>query len=73
MAWPKPQPGFRSAVLDSSQMTELVEAMGDILAAAGNLTLRFRVTVEFAEDETATPEISAKLSAALKKATEGFD
>lgn len=26
---------FRSAVLDSSQMTELVEAMADVLAAAG--------------------------------------
>ncbi len=72
-AWPKPETGFRSAVLDSSQMTELVEAMGDVLAAAGNLTLRFRVTVEFAEDETATPEIAAKLSAALKKATQGFE
>jgi hypothetical protein len=47
--------------------------MGDVLAAAGNLTLRFKVTVELAEGETATPEISAKLAAALKKATEGFD
>jgi hypothetical protein len=71
-ALPKAQAGFRSAALDSSQMTELVEAMGDVLAAAGNLTLRFRVTVEFAEGETATPEIAAKLVAALKKATEGF-
>lgn len=71
--WPKPQTGFRSAVLDSSQLTELVESMGDVLAAAGNLTLRFKVTVEFAEGETATPEIAAKLATALKKATEGFD
>ena len=36
-------------------MTELVEAMGDVLAAAGNLTLRFKVTVEFAEGETPAP------------------
>ena len=64
--------GFRSAVLDSSQMTELVEAMGDVLAAAGNLTLRFKVTVEFAEGETPTPEVAAKLGAALSKATEVF-
>jgi hypothetical protein len=64
--------GFRSAVLDSSQMTELVEAMGDVLAAAGNLTLRFKVTVEFAEGETPAPEVAAKLGAALSKATEGF-
>jgi hypothetical protein len=53
-------------------MTGLVEAMGDILAAAGNLTLRFRVGVEFADGEVATPEISAKLAAALEKATAGF-
>ncbi|MDB5610682.1 MAG: hypothetical protein JWP25_7582 [Bradyrhizobium sp.] len=65
--------GFRSAVLDSSQMTELVEAMGDVLAAAGNLTLRFKVTVEFAEGETPTPEVAGKLGAALSKATGVFD
>lgn len=64
--------GFRSGVLDSSQMTELVEAMGDVLAAAGNLTLRFKVTVEFAEGETPTPEVAAKLGTALGKATEAF-
>jgi hypothetical protein len=50
----------------------LVEAMGDILAAAGNLTLRFRVAVEFAEGEVATPEISTRLAAALGKATAAF-
>jgi len=66
------QAGFRSGVLDSSQLTELVEAMGDVLAAAGNLTLRFKVTVEFADGETPTPETAAKLGAALSKATEGF-
>jgi hypothetical protein len=60
-ASPKPQAVFRSAVLDSSQMTELVEGMGDVLAAAGNVTLRFRVAVEFAEGEVATPDIAAKL------------
>jgi hypothetical protein len=67
-----PKAIFRSAVLDSSQMTELVEAMGDVLAAAGSVTLRFRVAVEFAEGEVATPEIAAKLASALKKATDGF-
>jgi hypothetical protein len=66
------QAGFRSGVLDSSQLTELVEAMGDVLAAAGNLTLRFKVTVEFAEGETPTPEVAVKLGAALNKATEAF-
>jgi hypothetical protein len=71
-ASPYAHAGFRSAVLDSSQMTELVEAMGDVLAAAGNLTIRFKVTVEFVEGETPTPEVAAKLGAALNKATEGF-
>jgi hypothetical protein len=70
--WPKPKAVFRAAVLDSSQMTELVEAMGDVLAAAGNLTLRFRVAVEFADGEVATPEIAAKLASALENATAGF-
>jgi len=64
--------GFRSALLDSSQMTELVEAMGDVLAAAGNLTIRFKVTVEFDEGETPTPEVAGKLGAALSKATGAF-
>lgn len=53
-------------------MTELVEGMGDVLVAAGNLTLRFRVSVEFADGEMATPEIEAKLASALNKATDGF-
>jgi hypothetical protein len=47
--------------------------LGDVLAAAGNLTLRFRVSVEFADGETATPEIEAKLAAALAKATKPFE
>ena len=64
---------FREAVLDSSEMTELVESMGDVLAAAGNLTLRFRVSVEFADGETATPEVAAKLSMALAKAAKPFE
>lgn len=64
---PKPKAAFHEAVLDSSQLTELVEGMGDVLAAAGNLTLRFRVAVEFAEGETPTPEVAATLGAALKK------
>jgi len=64
---PKPKASFREAVLDSSQLTELVEGMGDVLAAAGTLTLRFRVAVEFAEGEEATAEVATKLAAALKK------
>jgi hypothetical protein len=64
---PKPKAMFREAVLDSSQLNELVEGMGDVLAAAGTLTLRFRVAVEFADGEVATPDIAAKLSAALDK------
>ena len=70
--WPAPRATFREAVLDSSQMTELVEGMGDVLAAAGNLTVRFRVIVEFAEGEVATPDIAAKLGAALDKVNIGF-
>lgn len=72
-AAPQPTAGFRQAILDSSEMTELVEAIGDVLAAAGNLTLRFRVTVEFAEGETATTEVGAKLAAALAKAAKPFE
>lgn len=64
---PKPKTAFREAVLDSSQLTELVEGMGDVLAAAGNLTLRFRVAVEFADGEVATGDVAAKLSVALDK------
>lgn len=64
---PKPKASFREAVLDSSQLTELVEGMGDVLAAAGTLTLRFRVAVEFAESEEATVEVATKLAAAFKK------
>jgi hypothetical protein len=64
---------FREAVLDSSEMTELVESMGDVLAAAGNLTLRFRVSVEFADGETTTPEVAARLSTALAKAAKPFE
>jgi hypothetical protein len=52
---PKPEAAFREGVLDSSQLTELVEGMGDVLAAAGNLTLRFRVAVEFADGEVPKP------------------
>ena len=54
-------------------MTELVESMGDVLAAAGTLTLRFGVSVEFADGETATPEVAAKLSTALAKAAKPFE
>jgi len=64
---PKPKAAFREAVLDSSQLTELVEGMGDVLDAAGNLTLRFRVAVEFADGEVATPDVAAELAASLDK------
>jgi hypothetical protein len=71
-SWPVAKPKFREAVLDSSQMTALVEEMGDVLAAAGNLTVRFRVVVEFGDGEVATPDIAAKLAAALDKVNIGF-
>jgi hypothetical protein len=51
----------------AAKLTELVEGMGDVLAAAGNLTLRFRVAVEFADGEITTPDVAAKLAAALGK------
>jgi hypothetical protein len=63
----KSKVAFREAVLDSSQLTELVEGMGDVLAAAGNLTLRFSVTVEFADGEVAGPDTASKLSAVLDR------
>jgi hypothetical protein len=66
-SWSKPKAPFREAVLDSSQLTELLESMGDVLAAAGNLTLRFKVAVDFAEGEVATSDVAAKLGAALDK------
>lgn len=66
---PKPtlKSAFREAVLDSSQLTDLVEGMGDVLAAPGNPTLQFRVAVEFAGGEVATPNVTAKLAAAPDK------
>jgi hypothetical protein len=64
---PELKSAFREAVLDSSQLTELVEGMGEVIAAAGNLTLRFRVAIEFAEGEVASLAIAGKLSAALDK------
>ena len=39
---PKLKSAFREAVLDSSQLTELVEGMGDVLAAAGGGGIRRR-------------------------------
>ena len=62
-----PKATFREGVMDSSQLNELVEGMGDLLAAAGNLTLRFRVAVEFADGEHASLDIAAKLAAVLDK------
>ena len=41
--------------------------MGDVLAAASNLTHRFRVVVEFADGEVATQDVTSKLKAALEK------
>jgi hypothetical protein len=36
-------------------------------AAAGNLTLRYQISVEFASGEVATPDVAAKLASALNK------
>lgn len=64
---PKPKAAFREAILDSSQLPELVEGTGDVMDAAGNLAPRFRVAVEFADVEVVTGEVAAKLAAPLDK------
>lgn len=66
---------FRCAGGDAPRplVGDVLGGMGDVLAAAGNLTLRFRVCVEFADGETATPEVAAKLSTALAKAAKPFE
>ena len=63
---------IREAVLDSSDMAELADAMADILAAAGSLTLRFRVTVECAEGEHPSPQIAKAVVDALEKVSDRF-
>jgi hypothetical protein len=63
---------IREAVLDSSDMAELTDAMGDILAAAGSLTLRFRVTVECAEGEHPSPQIAKAIVGTLEKVSDRF-
>ena len=63
---------IREAVLDSSEMAELVDAMGDILGAAGSLTLRFRIGVECAEGEHPSPEVAKAISTALAKVSKRF-
>ena len=64
--------GFREAVLDSSEMAELTDSMGDILGAAGSLTVRFRVGVEFGDGEQPSPAAVRAISAALKKVSGKF-
>ena len=63
---------IREAVLDSSEMAELVDAIGDILGAAGSLTLRFHVMVECAAGEYPTPEVNKAIQAALEKVSDRF-
>ena len=41
--------------------------MGDILAAAGTLTLRYRVAVGFAAGKAANADVAAMRAAALMK------
>ena len=45
--------------------------MGDVLAAAGNLTLRFRVAVEFAYGEVATADIAQICGRAVRRSGSG--
>ena len=61
------------AVLDSSGVSELADAMTDILEAAGSLTLRFRVIVEYGEGEYPTAPVRAAVAAALGKVADDFN
>jgi hypothetical protein len=63
---------IREAVLDSNDMAELADAMADILAAAGSLTLRFRVTVECAEGEHPSPQIAKAVVDVLERISDRF-
>jgi hypothetical protein len=69
----QPKRNFREAVLDSSQLADLVDKTEDIFGAAGALTVRFRVSVEFGDGENASPDVAAKLSAVLKEVSDDFE
>ncbi len=61
-------PGVWSAVLDSSQLATVNEAMGDILAAAGGHELRFRLSVEVVDGKEPKPGVRKELLEILRKA-----
>jgi len=65
---PTATPSVWSAVLDSAQLADLTEAMGDILGTADGHELRFRVSVEFADGSEPKPEVRKQLVEALRKA-----
>jgi hypothetical protein len=65
---PQQTSGIWSATLDSSQLANIVEAMGEILAAAGGHELRFRLSVEGADGTDPKPDIRKQLLDALRTA-----
>ena len=65
---PQQTSGIWSATLDSSQLANIVEAMGEILAAAGGHELRFRLSVVGADGTDPKPDIRKQLLDALRTA-----
>ena len=68
----QPKSVFRVAVLDSSQLAELVEKTEEIFGAAGSLTVRFRVSVEFGDGEQPSADVDKNLSEVLRKVSGDF-
>lgn len=62
-------PNVWSAVMDSSQLANLTEAMSDILAAADGYELRFRLSVEVADGSEPKPVVRKRPVDALPKVT----
>jgi hypothetical protein len=53
--------------MDANGLGDLLENLGDVLAAAGSLTVRFRVSLEFGDGEKPTPAVARELQKALDK------
>jgi hypothetical protein len=70
---PRYMPSLGDAVLDSSGVSDLADAMEKILEAAGGLTLRFRVIVECAEGENPTSAERALIASALGQVSAEFN
>lgn len=63
---------FREAALDSAAIQNLADVLDEITGAAGSLTVRFRVGIEFGEDEVVGQDIAKALDEALAKVSTDF-